>query len=145
MLAIRNELPTKTVDRPPRLPDNLQMSRILLRLRGVPVDELNDIVGLLEQQDVEFYETSAGNWGISLPALWIKNEEDYPRAREMLDSYQAERQQQARSEWKRQREEGTQPTLRQIFTEKPWSTLGLIGFCAAIAWFSIRPFLSMLE
>lgn len=93
---------------------------------------------------MEFYETSAGNWGISMPALWIKNEEDYPRARELLDGYQSERQQQARSEWNRQRDDGTQPTLLKTFTERPAVTLGLVAFCLVVAWFSIRPFLSML-
>lgn len=121
------------------------MSRILLRLRGVPEDELKEVVELLEQHRIEIYETSAGNWGISMPALWVKDEDDYPRAREILDDYQAQRGQQARAEWDRQATLGTRPTLLQSLTERPMISIGLIVFCGIVAWFSIQPFLTMLE
>ena len=38
----------------------------LFNLRGVPEDEAEDIRQLLDEHEIEFYETSAGNWGVSL-------------------------------------------------------------------------------
>lgn len=121
------------------------MSRILLRLRGVPEDELKDIYELLEEYRIEVYETDAGNWGISMPALWVKDEDDYPRARELLDQYQAERSQQARANWERQGVEGTRPTILKTILERPMASIGLIVFCVVVVWFSIKPFLTMLD
>ena len=47
----------------------LYMSKLLFRLRHVPEDEAEEVRALLEQNSIEFFETFAGNWGISLPAL----------------------------------------------------------------------------
>ncbi len=121
------------------------MSRILIRLRNVPEDEIKEILELLEQHRIDFYETDAGNWGISMPALWLQNDEDYPQARQLLDEYQSERQQRMRAEWNNQRADGTQPSFLQTLTQRPLITLGLLAFCAVLMWFSIRPFLTMLD
>ena len=64
------------------------MARQLLKLRHVPEDERAEICELLETHDIAFYETSAGNWGISLPALWLVHDEQYEQARALLDSLQ---------------------------------------------------------
>lgn len=125
--------------------DNQSMAKILIRLRGVPDDEIRDILELLEKNRVDFYETDAGNWGISMPALWLQDEDDYPRARDLLDDYQANRQQRARSDWNSQLAQGTQPTFWQILTRRPLITVGLLLFCGIVAWFSVRPFITMLS
>ena len=125
--------------------DNWPMAKILIRLRGVPDDEIREILELLEQNRVDFYETDAGNWGISMPALWLKDEDDYPHARQLLDDYQSDRQQRARSDWNNQRADGTQPTFWQSLSQRPLITAGLLAFCGIVAWFSIRPFLTMLS
>lgn len=121
------------------------MSRILIKLRDVPEDEIKEILELLQTHRIEYYETDAGNWGISMPALWVQDEQDYPQARELLDDYQSERQQRMREEWNNQRADGTQPTFLQTLTQRPLITLGLLAFCAVLMWFSIRPFLTMLD
>ncbi len=121
------------------------MSRILIKLRGVPEDEISGILELLEENRVDFYETDAGNWGISMPALWLKDEDDYPLARQLLDEFQAKRQQQARADWNSQLAEGRQPTFWQSLLQRPLITTGLLVFCGIVAWFSVRPFLTMLS
>ena len=63
------------------------MSKILFKLRDVPADEAQEVRELLERNDIEYYETLGGNWGISLPALWLKKEAQRHRARELLDTY----------------------------------------------------------
>ena len=42
----------------------------------------------LENAEIEFYETSGGSWGWSLPALWVKNNNDYLPARKVIDEFQ---------------------------------------------------------
>jgi hypothetical protein len=41
----------------------------------VPDDEAHEIRELLIDNDIDFYETSVGVFGISMPGLWLKNEE----------------------------------------------------------------------
>jgi len=72
------------------------MSVLLFRLRGVPEDEANDIRKLLAEHEIAFYETDAGNWGISLPAIWLPGDEQLEAARALVDAYQVQRQQHAR-------------------------------------------------
>ncbi len=67
------------------------MSLLFFSLRGVPDDEADEVRELLQDHDIEFYETPPGNWGISLPALWLYEVDDLPRARELFDSYQQQR------------------------------------------------------
>ncbi len=38
------------------------MATQLVKLRNVPEDELEEIYALMEANDIEVYETSAGNW-----------------------------------------------------------------------------------
>ena len=45
------------------------MSKLLFRLRNVPDDEADEVRELLTQHSIEFYETGAGNWGISMPRV----------------------------------------------------------------------------
>jgi len=67
------------------------LATLLFRLRNVPEDEADDVRDLLTRHSIAFYETSAGNWGVSLPAIWLHLDEDYPQARQLLDNYQRER------------------------------------------------------
>ena len=45
----------------------------------------------LEANGIDYYETEPGNWGISMPGLWLRDEAAYPRARKLLEDYQAQR------------------------------------------------------
>lgn len=70
------------------------MATLLFKLNGVPDDEADAVRTLLEEARIEFYETSSGRWGISVAALWLPAEQDYDRARALIDDYQKERQRQ---------------------------------------------------
>lgn len=72
------------------------MPLLLFRLNGVPEDEADEVRVLLDSNGIDFYETSAGNWRISLAAIWLNNEDQYQRARELIDEYQLERGRNAR-------------------------------------------------
>ncbi len=67
------------------------MSILFFSLRGVPDDEADDVRELLSANDIDFYETSAGSWGISMPAIWLYRSEDFEKARPLFDEYQEQR------------------------------------------------------
>ena len=62
------------------------MSKLLFKLRNVPEDEADDVRNLLTTHQIDFYETSAGNWGISLSAIWITHDEQFDEAKRLFDS-----------------------------------------------------------
>lgn len=105
------------------------MSKLVFRLRNVPIDEAQDIRELLDGNDIAYFETSAGNWGISLPAIWIHESEKFEFARQLIDEYQSERTERLRTEYQLSRANGEAKTLRQSFKENP---LRFIAFSVAI-------------
>lgn len=91
------------------------MSLLLFSLRGVPDDEAEEIRELLAEQDIDFYETPAGNWGVSMPAFWLRDEAELAKAQALLNDYQ-----QQRAITQRELYLQTKPkTLLQAFIERP--------------------------
>ena len=43
------------------------MSALIFRLRNVPEDEAMQVRDLLDEHRIDWFETSAGNWGIGMP------------------------------------------------------------------------------
>ena len=64
------------------------MSKLLFRMRDVPIEEADEVRALLDSQGIDYFETFAGNWGISMPALWVKDPAQFTRARTLIDEYQ---------------------------------------------------------
>jgi hypothetical protein len=95
------------------------MSKLVFRLRNVPIDEAQDIRELLESNDIAYFETSAGNWGISLPAIWIHESERFEFARQLIDEYQNERADRLRREYQLSTANGEAKTVWQNFKENP--------------------------
>ena len=115
----------------------------LLKLRGVPDDERAELHALLDEHGIEYYETPAGNWGISMPALWLIDEADYPRARALLDEYQDQRFQRARGEYEALRRAGKARGYRDIIRENPFRFVFYTLLVFGLAWISIAPFVSL--
>lgn len=67
------------------------MAKLLFKLYGVPDDEILDVRELCETHEFEVYETEMGRWGIGIAAIWLRNEDQYERAREVLNEYQNQR------------------------------------------------------
>ncbi len=63
----------------------------VFRLRGVPDDEREEIIQLLLAHGFDFYETPAGLWGISMPALWLKDDAQLTAAKALIADYQQQR------------------------------------------------------
>lgn len=119
------------------------MSKLVFKLRNVPDDEAEAVRQLLVENDIPFFETFAGSWGISLPALWLQQETDFERARQLIDEYQRQRQLQMRSEYDLKVQRGEQRTLWHSFVEAPLQFIVYVGLAALVAYFSIRMFLAL--
>lgn len=120
------------------------MAKKLFSLRDVPFEEAQRIRDELEQHDIDFYETHAGNWGISLPAIWLPDESQWDKARGVLDSFQVQLTQEVQALYKQQIESGEDQTIFRALCEKPLIFLAALAGAALIAYFSIMPFFSML-
>ncbi|MGO2354925.1 MAG: DUF6164 family protein [Marinomonas foliarum] len=73
------------------------MSTLVFRLKYVPDEEADEIRQLLAENDIAFYETSAGRWQISMAGLWVKDKEQAIKARELIREDQIARAQTMRS------------------------------------------------
>ena len=114
------------------------MAKLLFRLNGVLDEEADDIRNLLDQHNIEFYQTDAGRWLVGLAAIWLKDESQYAEARELIDEYEMER-------YQRIREEDEYPSFVQGVVNKLWQSpiefiLALIAV-AFILGVSIYPFI----
>ena len=119
------------------------MAVLLFKLNGVPDDEAEDIRALLTANDIVYYETSAGNWGISVAGIWLPNKEQLTQASRLIDDYEQLRYQQARAEYEQRRADGRQRTLLDMIKESPLRFLTYLGVIAAILYFSIKPFMTL--
>ncbi|MGB4248867.1 MAG: DUF6164 family protein [Pseudohongiellaceae bacterium] len=118
------------------------MSRLLFRLRHVPDDEAEEVRQLLTAHNIEFYETSAGNWGISMPALWIHEDDRFEEARALLEVYQQERAQRIREEYDERVRQGEAESLLTSFTSNPLRFIFYSGLIVAVLYLSISSFFS---
>lgn len=95
------------------------MSILLFSLRGVPDDEADEVRELLTEQDIDFYETPAGNWGASMPALWLRNDSELVKAQSLLSTYQQQRAITQRDLYLQSKQAGQHKTLWQAFRTNP--------------------------
>ena len=121
------------------------MSALLFRLRNVPDDEADDIRALLEKQHVDYYETTAGNWGISMPGIWVEDDTDLERARKLIDVYQQQRHRNLRAEYTQRQAQGLEPSLLEGLARRPLLTLAVLAFCLFILYVTINPFLQLIN
>lgn len=115
----------------------------LFPLSNVPDDEAEDVRALLKAGGIDFYETAAGNWGISSPALWLNDNSQFAQARALIDEYQRERMLRVREEYAQQRREGRQRTLIDVIRENPLRFFTYVAVIVAILYFSTQPFLDI--
>lgn len=119
------------------------MAKLIFKLKSVSYDEADDIKNLLTENKIEFYESPAGNWEISMHALWLNDEAQYTQAKQLIDEYQVKRSQRIRLETQQKIDQGEYETFIQRLFNKPiqfFITLAIIIF---ILYFSIMPFLEI--
>lgn len=117
------------------------MSKLLFRLRNVPEDEAQEIRELLENNDISYFETSAGNWGISLPAIWTNESDRFDFARKLIDEYQQERSERFRREYQLSKERGEAKTLRHSFRENPIRFVAFTALILIVLYVSMQVYL----
>lgn len=120
------------------------MSALLFKLRHVPEDEAEAVRALLDEHRIEWYETNAGNWGISMPGIWANDQEQIAQATALISAYQKERAITQRQQYEDAKQSGHQITFAQRIMQHPVQSLGIMIFCAFILYVSIHPFLQMV-
>lgn len=95
------------------------MAKIVFRLNHVPEEEAAQVRDLLSDNHIEFYETNAGRWGFSVAAIWLKNDDDFTRARELIDAFQLQHTAKMRDEFEQAKREGRIPTFWQLLSSNP--------------------------
>jgi hypothetical protein len=113
----------------------------LMGLRNVPADELEEIHALMESHGLAVYETSAGTWGTTLPALWLHDDERVDEARALLDTYAADRLERARREQEALKAAGQARTFMDIARENPARFVLYLILAGATAGFALVPFI----
>lgn len=121
------------------------MAILLFKLRGVPDDEADAIRALLSENRIEYYETTAGNWGISLPAIWLRDDSRLAEARALIARYEQQRQETARQDYAQQKQAGTHRTLFQVARQEPFRLFLYLVIIAIILYLSTVPFINFGE
>jgi hypothetical protein len=119
------------------------MAVIIFKLRFVPEDEAQDVRELLSENKIDYYETSAGIFGISMPALWLKDVSQLEKARELIEEYQQVRQSRAQKEYQQQKQTGSARTLLDIFKEDPMRFIGYLLAIALVIYFTVFLFMAL--
>jgi len=119
------------------------MSKLIFNLKSVPDDEAMEVKELLTDNHIEFFESPGGNWGVSVHALWLKDETDSERAKALIDEYQLERSEKARIEKQQKIENGELETFLQRLFRKPILLLVNLIIVVFLLYISIVPFFEM--
>ena len=99
------------------------MSKLLLNLRYVLDDEIDDVRAMLREHRIEFYETEPSRWGISFGGIWIREDDELPRAKQLMAEYQRGRQARARAEHEAAKRDGTAETFTDVVRQQPLRVL----------------------
>lgn len=118
------------------------MSSLVFKLRNVPEDEAEEVRALLNEHRIEFYETTAGNWGIGMPGIWVP-EEDVQTTRTLINEYQQSRAEDQRSQYRHSTEQGTASPWYSQFVKHPLGTTGIVLFCLFIVYALLSPFIRL--
>jgi len=119
--------------------------RLLLNLRHVPDDEVEDVLALLETNGIEHYLTPAGPFGISAGGIWVRHEEDCARARALFDDYQKDRAQRAAHDQRQAKARGESETLLSLWRRRPWHVTAMIVLSVVILMIFFAPMLQIAQ
>jgi hypothetical protein len=121
------------------------MAVIIFRLNGVPDDEADEVRALLTEKGFDYYETSAGRWGISLAALWLKHDEDKAAARALIEACQSQRQARVKAEYAQRRAEGQVESFLDRVLRHPLQIAFYVLIIILIIYLSLSPFIFIGE
>jgi len=117
------------------------MAVLIFRLNGVSDEEAQDVRDLLSDNALDSYETSAGRWGLSVAGLWLVNENNIVRARELIDAYQLERER-----YFEELKIDTPPkSFSDSFKQSPLNVIFYSLLAVTILFLSLSPFIRFLS
>lgn len=120
------------------------MPTLLLKLKNVPEDEHADVCELLEDNNIHYYETNVGFWGVGMAGIWLRDESQLKEAQGLLQDYMAERQVKARENYEQALEDGTARTLFSTFKQQPVMFILYLCLIAFVVGLTTLPFLGVL-
>lgn len=112
---------------------------MLFRLNSVPDDEAEEVRALLTENSIDFYETHAGNWGVSTAAIWLRDESQLAQAKLLLETYQAERSTRVRQAYRQSKIEGSNSLLEELKAH-PVRLLVYLAVILLVVYLSTVPF-----
>jgi hypothetical protein len=115
----------------------------LFSLHNVPDDEAEEVRELLRGNEIDFYETPAGNWGISVPSIWLHDENQQEKAKALIDDYQKERLSRVREEYAQLGRTGRHRTMGDMIRENPLRFVVYLAAIAALLYLSTKPFMDI--
>jgi len=110
------------------------MAKLLLNLRNVPDDEADEVRALLQDHDIDFYETPPSFWGVSAGGFWLPGPGQLDQARALLARYQDERGERMRAQRAAHLREGRAPRTWEGLRAHPRQAVGaIIGIILMLA------------
>lgn len=116
------------------------MARLLFKLAQVPDDEAQEIRMLLNEHQINYYETDAGFFRVGLDAIWLADGTQEERARELIRAYQAERAIRQQQNYAQLVEAGQAPSMWQHFCAQPLRFMALVIAIIFVAGLTLLPF-----
>jgi hypothetical protein len=95
------------------------VSKLLLNLRNVPDDEIDDVRRFLDTGRIGYYETPPSFWGVSAGGIWIRDDGDFAAAKRLMADYQQARLARARAERAEAQRNGTAETFAGVLRTQP--------------------------
>jgi hypothetical protein len=121
------------------------MSRIVFRLKDVPDEEAGAVRELLSQKDIEFFETDAGRWGISIGAIWVKDNDDFDIARELIEAFQVEYRKTVQQQFEQDKKEGKVAGFWQLLGQYPLQVMTYMILIIIVLAFTLLPMFSFIK
>ena len=111
------------------------MAKLLCRLANMPLDEKIEILDVLDNHEIHYYETSAGFWGVGVAAIWLADSTEYEQAQKLFEQYQEQRVVRIHSA------DSSSLTVWQYFSQAPLRFIFSVIALLAILLLSIYPFM----
>lgn len=119
--------------------------RLLLNLRNVPDDEVDEVLALLTEHHIEHYTTPAGPFGISGGGIWLRDIEDCDRATALFDEYQEQRALRAAEEKAKAKARGEQESVWSLWRRRPGHVALMLILSAMILMIFFAPMLQIAQ
>lgn len=119
--------------------------RLLLNLRNVPDDEVDEVLALLTEHHIEHYITPAGPFGISGGGIWLRDIEDCDRAKVLFDGYQEQRALRAAEEKAKAKARGEQESVWSLWRRRPGHVALMLILSAMILMIFFAPMLQIAQ